>query len=141
MFLIDNLSYISEYELLLEARKPELEEPEDDYDEEDEPLPDEEAPRTTGLEFEGIKRVILYHKLKDLLLIIKKSLVTLKNDEIRSKLYDLCDLMNVIIYYYNVIPYESALSLADNISSILEDLFFIKGVGIADTINNTGNNN
>ncbi|MEM4385621.1 MAG: hypothetical protein QXD03_03645 [Candidatus Anstonellales archaeon] len=108
MYLIENLSYIIENERYLNIG-------DDDND-------DESQAVNVPAPLEGIKRVVLYNKLKELKLDIKKLLITQTDDKVRLELYKIYDLLNLILYYYNTIPYDSALVVSDSIISVIQEL-------------------
>lgn len=105
MYLIENLSYIIENERYLNV------------DDEDDSQTDQNV-----LPLEGIRRIALYNKLKELNFSLKKLLISNIDDNVKTEIYKIYDLLNLVLYYYNTIPYESALAVSNSILSTIQEL-------------------
>jgi len=75
--------------------------------------------QTDTVELENIKRVVLYNKFKDIRSALKRYVFYYHTDK-SDELLDLIDFINLILTYFNTIPYEQLVSILNNILDTLE---------------------
>lgn len=95
--------------------------PEDQFDDE---TGDDEIEGGQIIEFENIKRLLIYNKLKDLKVTLKR-LAYLNNNPKKQDILDMADFIALVLLYYNTLTYEQIIRLFNNLLESLKELLNI----------------
>jgi len=108
MFLIDNIDLIYEASSLPSENEQQQVEP------------------TQIIEFENIKKILIYDKIKTIQNKLKKIINVTNDPELKSYLLDVIDFIDLIITYYNTINYIQVTTLLNSFVHNLSQLFKIE---------------
>lgn len=111
MFLIDNIDLFYESANYINEQEQEQ--------------PGQSLPPNV-IEFENIKKIIVYEKIKQVHILLKKLLLINKNSDLRRYLIDVIDFIELIITYYDTINYIQATSLLNSLVQNISDVFGIQ---------------